>query len=576
MDDVRYALRLIVRQPLFACIVVSTLTLGIGASTSMFSVVNGVLLKPLAYADPSALVWMFGAFRGSDSAAVSPPDFVDYRRSNDAFERFAAMAIGPNAVTVAIAGTPARLRASSVSAELISTLGVAPILGRDLTRADEKTGSTAVIVSHRLWQERFGGASDTLGQSVVVNNQARTVVGVMPAGFTLPYDSFIRLTEPVDLYLPIAFDDPDWQIRRFHSLRLIGRLKPGVSLRQAQSEMDVIAHQLAAEYPENETWHLRLLPLYQRIVGAVRPVLLVLMAAVTLLLMVSCANVAGLLLARASTRKHELALRGALGASPARIVRQLLVEGFALSLAGGAAGVVVTWWTIYALKRLGPAQFPRLEAVALDPRVVVFALAAAAVTTLMFALAPAIHASRGDVAASIAPTRTATHDRSRRLAQRSLVVGQLAISVVLLAAAALLVRGFVRLVSTDSGFSADDVMLTPVPLPDERYDTNTKVDFFYSSLVERLTVTPGIEGAASPPRHPWPAQTTRWCIARADRQRLHRISSSRRCDKFKAITSGYWAFLSSPDARSTTRSIARIAQRRDRQSTHGAGSLRWC
>lgn len=242
------------------------------------------------------------------------------------------------------------------------------------------------------------------------------------------------------------------------------------------------------------------MPLDERIVGDVRPVLLILMAAVMLLLLVSCANVASLLLARGSAREDELALRGALGASRARIVRQLLVEGFALSLAGGAAGLIVTGWTIYALKRLGPAQFPRLEAIAFEPRVVVFALAAAAVTTLMFGLAPAIHAARGDVAASIRPARTATHDRSRRLAQRGLVIGQLAVSVVLLAAAALLVRDFVRLVSTDTGFSPADVMLTPLPLPSERYDTNTKIDAYYSALLERLAAAPGVKVAALVPR----------------------------------------------------------------------------
>ena len=496
MHDVRYALRLVLRQPMFAALVVGTLMLGIGASTSMFAVVNGVLLKPLPYADPSALVWMFGAFRGSDTAAVSPPDFVDYRARSDVFQRIGAMAIAPGGVTVTGSGGPTRLQASRVSAELMTTLGVPPIAGRDFTRGDETAGSPAVIVSHRLWQDHFGGAADVVGRSLVVDDEPRTVVGVMPAGFTLPYDSFIRLTEPVDLFLPIALDDPDAQIRRFHSLRLIGRLRGGGSLRQAQSQMDVIARQLEASYPENETWRLRLVPLRERIVSGVRPVLLILMAAVTLLLLVSCANVASLLLARASARQGELALRGALGASRARVVRLLLVEGLALSLAGGAAGLTIAWWTIQALKRVGPAQFPRLETIALDARVVAFALAAAGVTTLIFALAPAIHAARGDVAAALRPARTATHDRSRRLGQRALVVAQLAVSMVLLACAALLVRGFVRLVSVDPGFSPANVMLMRLPLPPERYAAGSRIDGFYSALLERLTASPAIDAAA--------------------------------------------------------------------------------
>jgi hypothetical protein len=308
MQDVRYAFRLMARQPLFACLVIGTLTVGIGASTSMFSVVNGVLLKPLPYANPGALVWMFGAFRLSDSASVSPPDFVDYRDRTDVFERLAAMEIAPAGVTVTSAGAPVRLQASRVSADLMTTLGVAPVAGRDFARADEQTGVSAILVSQRLSQERFAG--NAVGRPLVVDGRTFTIVRVMPAGFTLPYDSFIRLPNPVDLYLPLALDDPEAQVRRFHFLRLIGRLKPAESLQQAQSQMEVIARQLAATYPENDTWHLRLVPLHERIVGAVRPVLLILMAAVTLLLLVSCANVASLLLARASTRESELALRG--------------------------------------------------------------------------------------------------------------------------------------------------------------------------------------------------------------------------------------------------------------------------
>jgi putative ABC transport system permease protein len=496
MRDLRYAFRLIRRQPTFAALVIATLTLGIGASTGMFSVVNGVLLKPLPYSDPARLVWMYGSFRGSDSAAVSPPDFVDYRHRNEVFETLGAMAISPENVTVSGSDAPVRLRASRVSAELISTLGGIPALGRDFSRADETTGSGAVIVSHRVWQERFHGAADVVGRSVVVEGRPYTVAGVMPAGFTLPYDSFIRLTEPVDLYLPLALDDADAQIRRFHSLRLIGRLKAGTALPQAQSQMDVVARQLEATYPENETWRLRLVPLSERIVGGVRPVLQILMAAVMLLLVVSCANVASLLLARASAREPELALRTALGATRGSIVRQLLVEGLTLSLAGAAGGLILTSWTIQALKQIGPAEFPRLEGISLDPAVVLFALGAAGVTTLMFALAPAVHAARGDVAAAIRPARAVTQDRQRRLGQRALVVAQLAVSVVLLAEAALLMRGFLRLVAIDPGFTASDVTLTPLPLPDGRYATDASIDGFYDALLERLAASPGIEAVA--------------------------------------------------------------------------------
>jgi putative ABC transport system permease protein len=502
MRDLRYALRLIRRQPTFAALVITTLTLGIGASTSMFSVVNGVLLKPLPYSDPARLVWMYGAFRGSDSAAVSPPDFVDYRNRNQVFERLGAMAISPEGVAVSGAGAPVRMRASRVSAELISTLGVVPALGRDFSRADETTGSDAIIVSHRVWQERFDGAAGVVGRSIVVEGRPYTVAGVMPAGFTLPYDSFIRLTEPVDLYLPLVLDAAEAQIRRFHSLRLIGRLKAGAALSHAQSQMDVVARELEATYPENETWRLRLVPLGERMVGGVRPVLQILMAAVTLLLLVSCANVASLLLARASAREPELALRGALGATRGGIVRQLLIEGLTLSLAGAAGGLILMRWTIQALKLLGPAQFPRLADISLDPAVVLFALAAAGATTVLFALAPAVHAARGDIAAAIRRGRALTQDRQRRLGQRALVIAQISVSVMLLSGAALLVRGFVRLVAVDPGFTASGVTLTPLPLPNDRYGANASIERFYGALLERLNASPGIEAvslATAPP-----------------------------------------------------------------------------
>jgi putative ABC transport system permease protein len=389
-----------------------------------------------------------------------------------------------------------RLQASRVSAGLITALGVAPRLGRDFAVEDETVGSTVAIVSQRLWREHFGDAGDLRSQSIVVDNRPRTVVGVMPAGFALPYDSFIRLTEPVDVYLPIALDEPEARIRRFHSLRLIGRLRSGVSLEQAQSHMDVIARQLAAAYPENDTWHLRLVPLLEKIVGGVRPVLVLLMSAVGLLLAIACANVASLLLARHTAREHELALRGALGAARTRIVRQLLVEGLVLSLAGAVAGLLLAWWTVALIKRLGPGRFPRLETISIEPYVVGFALATAVVTTLVFALAPALHASRASLAAVVGRARTATSDRSRRRGQRALVVAQLSVSFVLLSGAALLVRGFVQLVGVETGFDPTAVMLTRLPLPADRYDTAAKIDGYYAALLDRLRSSRGITAAA--------------------------------------------------------------------------------
>jgi predicted permease len=334
----RNAFRIASRQPFFTLLIVTMLTLGIGGATAMFSAVRGVLLKPLRYEQPEELVWMYGAFRLNDSAAVSPPDFLDYRARNQVFESLGAMMIAPNMVTVAKASGPERLNMAYVSAGLITTLGISPVVGRDFLREEESsTAAQPVIISERLWRERFGGSPDALGRTVRVDDKVRTITGVMPAGFALPFDSFIRLTDPVDLYAPLTFNDSEFQVRRFHFLRVIGRLKPGLSIREAQANMDTIARQLEATYPENETWKLRLVLLHERVVGDLRQVLFVLFGGVLLLLVVACANVAGLLLARGVVRQNELALRAALGATRGGVLAQLLIESLALASMGAAA-----------------------------------------------------------------------------------------------------------------------------------------------------------------------------------------------------------------------------------------------
>ena len=291
----------------------------------MLSAVRGVLLKPLPYEQPEELVWMYGAFWLNASAAVSPPDFLDYRARTQVFESLGAMMIAPTMVTVAKASGPERLNMAYVSAGLITTLGISPMVGRDFLREEESsTAAQPVIISERLWRERFGGSPAALGRTVRVDDKVRTITGVMPAGFALPFDSFIRLTDPVDLYAPLDINGSEFQVRRFHFLRVIGRLKPGVSIREEQANMDTIARQLEATYPENETWKLRLVSLHERVVGDLRQVLFVLFGGVLLLLVVACANVAGLLLARGVVRQNELALRAAL-ASTQEVLKRLSV-----------------------------------------------------------------------------------------------------------------------------------------------------------------------------------------------------------------------------------------------------------
>jgi putative ABC transport system permease protein len=493
----RDAFRIASRQPFFTLLIVTMLTLGIGGATAMFSAVRGVLLKPLPYEQPEQLVWIYGAFRFADAAAVSPPDFLDYRARNEVFESLGAMAIAPNMVTVAKASGPERLNMAYVSAGLITTLGVSPTVGRDFLRGEESsTAAQPVIISERLWRERFGGSPGALGKTVRIDDKVRTIIGVMPAGFALPFDSFIRLTDPVDLYAPLTFNDSEFQVRRFHFLRVIGRLKPGVSIREAQANMDTIARQLEATYPENETWKLRLVPLHERVVGDLRQVLFVLFGAVLLLLVVACANVAGLLLARGVLRESELALRAALGATRRGVFAQLLIESLALASMGAAGGLALGWGLVRVMKRLGPTDLPRLPDIGIDLAVIAFAVLLAAITTLLFGAVPALHASRQNPACSLRQGGRVGAGRSRTRMRNAFVVAQIAVSCTLLAAAGLFVQSLWRLQAVDPGFTARGVVLSQVSLPQDTFDSDAKVALWYESLLARLSSAAGVEAAA--------------------------------------------------------------------------------
>jgi putative ABC transport system permease protein len=498
IQDFRYALRLASRNRGFAVVVVSTLAIGIGAATAMFSVVHGVLLKPLPYGEPDRLVWMYGSFRINDSASVSPLDFIDYRERNTAFEALGAMMISPSGVTVAGASGPERLRASTITSGLIAALGVPPAIGRDFTRDEERqAGPQSIVISHDLWQQRFGGDPGALGKALTVDGRPRTIVGVMPPGFRLPYDPFVDQSEPVDLFAPFPFDADEARVRAYHFLRVIGRLRPGVSIEAAQSHMDGIARDLEAAYPAtNETWRLRLVPLREQLVGNVRETLLVMMAAVLLVLVIACANVAGLLLARAASRHGEVAVRRALGASRARVVRQFLMEGLVFAAAGSAAGLLLAWWAVGLVKRVSPGNLPRIAELSLDPAVVLFALGAGIGTTLLFALLPALQtAGRAEAASLRDGARTAGSRRASGL-RGTLVAAQVAMSTTLLIGAGLLVRSFVELSAVDTGFAAENVLIARVSVPPQRYESTRQVEQFYTQLTERVATAPGVESAA--------------------------------------------------------------------------------
>ncbi len=491
-QDLRYGCRVLLRKPSYAAMAVIALGLGIGANTAIFSVVNAVLLRGLPFKDPDRLVWAQGASiqTGEQGGSISPPDFLDYRQQNRLFEHFAALM--SLTYTLTGDGEPERVPAARVSADFFETLGVVPMKGRAFLPEEEQEGRNAVaVISHGLWQRRFGSEPDVIGKSLTLNGESYTVVGIMPAGFQFPRE--------VDLWTPFPFRAPQTSVRRFHFLRVVGRLKPGVTLEQAQADITSIARQLEKQYPDSNTDYgmgLRLLP--EQIVGEMRQTLLMLAAAVGFVLLIACANVANLSLARGATRAKEIAVRAALGASRARIVRQLLTESVLLALAGGLLGLLLAIWGVSALVALSPENIPRVKEITIDTRVLGFSLLISVLTGMLFGLAPALTASRTDLNESLkeggrSPAGTPGRHRLRSL----LVISEVALSLILLVGAGLLIRSFLQLTRVQTGFNATNVITMQLALTRAKYPETRQRAAFFRQLVERVEALPGVQSAGT-------------------------------------------------------------------------------
>ncbi|HEX6051245.1 MAG TPA: ABC transporter permease, partial [Gemmatimonadaceae bacterium] len=435
LQDLKYAIRGTVKRPLFSGLVILTLALGIGANSAMFSIVNSVLIKPLPYERPDELVYMYGAFKLSDQASVSPPDYLDYRARNSVFASLGALTIYGNSVITG-GDAPERVRSSIASANLFSTLGITPYRGRAFVPEEENGEHDVAILSYGLWQRRFAGDQRAIGQTITVDGRPLTIVGIMPPTLDRTMD--------IQLWRPIPFNTPETSVRRFHFLRLVGRLKPGVTVAQAQRHMDDIARTLEAAYPENEGWHLRLERYGDVVLGGARPALLILLGAVGMVLLIACGNVASLLLARATARSGEIAVRVALGAGRARLVRQLLTESLLLGILAGVIGLALASLLLAGLRTVGDELLPRAAEVELDGTVLAFTAALSLVTSLVFGAAPALHAIRTDVAASMKSLGKASGTRASGYIRDALVIAQVALSFVLLIGAGLLVRSLVQ------------------------------------------------------------------------------------------------------------------------------------
>ncbi|HEX9759932.1 MAG TPA: ABC transporter permease, partial [Candidatus Acidoferrales bacterium] len=492
-QDVRFAARALLKNPAFAAVAILTLALGIGANTAIFSVVNGVLLRPLPYPDPGRLtmVWMDNPRMNVHDDITSYPNYQDWRDRNRSFEQMAAYTGYGAAFNLTGFDEPERLRGAQVTSNFFTVLGVQPALGSLFTKENEVPGKDLVIVlSHGFWQRKYGGRADVVGQSIQLSGNTYTIVGVMPAGFQFP-----RGTE---LWKPLAPGDDLRQSRGSFWLPVIGRLKPGIELSQAQADVNAVAAALEKEYPGNAGFGINLVPLHRQIVGETRTVLLVLLAAVGFILLIACANVANLMLARAAGREREMAIRAALGAGRARLVRQMLTESVLLSVVSGVLGLLAAVWVTDLFVSLAPGGLPRAEAIGLDGSVLVFTTVVALSTGVIFGLLPAVGVSRQKgLGESLKETGRSSAGRVRNRMRSSLVVAEVALSLVLLVGAGLAMQSFWRMQQVERGFDTSSTLTMMLSLAPQKYPQPEQVAAFYQQLLERVRAVPGVESAAA-------------------------------------------------------------------------------
>jgi predicted permease len=490
--DVKFALRQMRKSPGFAAVVIVTLALGIGANTTVFSIVDAVLLRPLPYAQPERLVQVTSRQAGGAGLSVCYPDFFDWRAQNHSFEHMVSYHDG--SMTLTGVERAMHLEGETVSWELLPLLGASPELGRGFQPEDEKLGTRVVLISHRLWVGQFGSDAGVVGRTVQLSGQTFTIIGVMPAGFRFPVDAPHN-----DLWTTLAIDNDGTPRaatanRGNHSLTVMGLLKAGVTVAQADAEMKAITGRLAQQYPDTNTKHnsAQVEGELTALLGDTRTLLMVILGAVGLVLLIACGNVANLLLARARERERELAMRSAVGASRARLVRQMLVESGVLGVAGGLVGCALAFLATPAVLRLIGTSVPRAADAGVNLPVLGFALVVSLVSGVVFGLVPAVTSARGDLLSSLQSGGRGEIGGRHRLGS-VVIVGQVALGIVLTAGAGLLLTSFVKLAHNDEGFNPDHVLTFQFETPDARYP-HTRPEF-YRRYFERLRVLPGVEAA---------------------------------------------------------------------------------
>ncbi len=494
-QDLRFALRMSLKEPGFTAVAVIALALGIGANTAIFSVVNAVLLQPLPFHEPERLVRVWRSSGEQDRSAVSFPDFADMRAQQSVFERMAAWRSSD--FTLTGQGDPVNLSGAVVTAELFPLLGVSPKLGRSFTPEEDQAGNRGVILSHGLWQNRFNSDPNVTGKTVTINSQSYNVAGVMPADFKFP----IR-NDPVDLWVSLAAvaegREPITVQRGWLAFGVIARLKPNVTAPQAEVALRVIVDNLARQHTESKDFaSARVLPFHQEVVRDVRLGLLLMFGAVGCVLLIACANVANLLLQRATTRHKEIAIRAALGAGRGRIVRQLLTESLLLALSGGAIGWLLAMWGTNLLTSFAPRGLPRATAAGIDVTVFCFSMLVSLATGLVFGLAPALQAAKVNLNEALKDGGRSGDGARRNRFRNALVVAEVALALMLLVCSGLLINSFLRLQRVNPGFDSHNVLTFRIGLPANRYSQQTQVAPFYRLLISRLESAPGVKSVSA-------------------------------------------------------------------------------
>ncbi len=498
-QDLRQGLRMLVKSPGFTVVAVLTLALGIGANTAIFSIVNAVLLRPLAYKDSRSLVNIWGKFEkdGIPQNWISEPEYWDLLDHNESFGQIAAYSLGGRANLTRADAQPVQVSTGNATAGVLPLLGIAPVLGRTFGADEDQPGhSRYALLSYSLWQSQFGGDPNIVTKSIQLDGETYSVVGVLPKQFSLGGKQ--------DLWTPLGLDRVRPGGRGSHYLHVVARLKPGVDFAQGSASLTRFADDLRRAYPGNyghgpeKNFDMYMVPVKEQLVRKLRPALFVLLGAVAFVLLIACANVANLLLARASAREKELAIRVALGAGRARLVRQLLTESLILGLAGGFIGLALAYWGVDALRALAPANTPRMDEVQIDPLVLAFTFGISLLTGLFFGLAPAWHVARTDLRESLNEAGRGTSAAGGTLHLRSwLVVSELALAVLLLVGAGLLIRSFSRLLDVSPGFQTQHLLTMELSLPEKTYPDGAPVQKFYTQLLVSMKTIPGIQAAGA-------------------------------------------------------------------------------